>query len=270
MYGEMEFAKKLAYDAGEIMKKYFNQKDIGDKYKGEDDKKTIVTLADTEINQMVIDQVREKYPEHGVFGEEDSFGNDRKILWVCDPVDGTAMFSCGVPVSVFSLALVIDGESKLGVVYDPFKDEIYTAIKGEGAYCNSNKLSVNTEKLGDVSAISNYDSSSRYVSSSRTYQKDLRPAVDLLDRETYLTSIGSIIRASMLVASGNMVAEITAVSGNKNMDVAAVKVIVEEAGGKVTDIFGNEQRYDQDIKGAIISNSVVHDELVNAVKNNMV
>jgi myo-inositol-1(or 4)-monophosphatase len=92
MNQELRFAKKLARDAGAIMLKYFNQTGISH-YKSDC---TIVTKADTEINQMVIERVRRAYPAHGVYGEEKSFGRDKKTLWVCDPVDGTAMFARGV------------------------------------------------------------------------------------------------------------------------------------------------------------------------------
>ena len=125
----LEFAKDIAKHAGEIMLKYFN-KDNGASYKGD---KTIVTLADKEINSYLIKKVKEKYPNHAVDGEEEQFG-ESKYKWVCDPVDGTAMYARHIPVAVFSLALVIDGESIIGVVYDPFTESLYTAIKGQGAF----------------------------------------------------------------------------------------------------------------------------------------
>jgi fructose-1,6-bisphosphatase/inositol monophosphatase family enzyme len=149
----LDFAKRLARDAGDVMLKYFNQSGISH-YKGDD---TIVTKADTEINQMVIDRVREAYSEHGVYGEEDSFGRDKNTLWVCDPVDGTAMFARGVPTAVFSLALVKDGEPQVGVVYDLFTDRLYSAVKGEGAFCDDTPISVNKIEFGDMSAVSNCD-----------------------------------------------------------------------------------------------------------------
>ena len=105
--------------------KYFNQ-DNGASYKGDN---TIVTLADTEINSYLINRVKEKYPEHYVDGEEEQFGKS-DYVWVFDPVDGTAMYARHIPVAVFSLALVINGISVVGVVYDPCTDSLYTAIKG--------------------------------------------------------------------------------------------------------------------------------------------
>ena len=116
----LEFAQKIALEAGNIMKKYFSKKDISS-YKGD---KTIVTLADKEINALLIKRVKEKFPEHSVDGEEEQFGRS-KYVWVCDPIDGTAMYARDIPVAVFSLALVIDGVSTVGVIYDPFTENLY-------------------------------------------------------------------------------------------------------------------------------------------------
>lgn len=88
-----------------------------------------------------------------------------------------------------------------------------------------------------------------------------------LRKKTRLNDIGSITRASCCVATGDYSLTIFTGTEHKHCDIAAVKVIVEEAGGKVTDLFGNEQRYDQSIKGALISNGLVHDEVVNVIKN---
>ena len=133
----LEFAKDVAKYAGEVMLKYF-KKNNGASYKGD---KTIVTLADTEINSYLIKQVKEKYPSHCVDGEEEQFGKS-DYVWVCDPVDGTAMYARHIPVAVFSLALVIEGQPIVGVVFDPFTNSLYTAIKGKGAYKNDIKLQV--------------------------------------------------------------------------------------------------------------------------------
>ena len=148
----LDFAKDIAKYAGTIMLKYFNQ-DNGEKYKVD---KTIVTLADTEINSYLVKMVKEKYPNHAVDGEEEQFG-ESSYKWVCDPVDGTAMYARHIPVAVFSLALVVDGEPILGVVYDPFTDSVYSAVKGEGAYKNNKKMEVNGIALDDMKSVSNFD-----------------------------------------------------------------------------------------------------------------
>ena len=253
----LEFAKEIAYEAGKIMKKYFNE-DNGADYKYD---QTIVTKADTEINKLLIDRVKEKFPTHSVDGEEERFG-DSEYVWICDPVDGTAMYARHIPVAVFSLALVINGEPIIGVVYDVFTDNLYHAIKGNGAYRNDNKISVNDIELDDMRSVSNMD---MWPASEYNIYDTLKE----LGKKTYFVAIGSVIRASMCVANGDFNLAIFPGTKHKNFDIAAVKVIVEEAGGKVTDLFGNEQRYDCDINGAIISNSIVHDEVLNVINNNL-
>ena len=225
----LNFAKEMCSEAGKIMKKYFYQ-DSGISYKGD---RTIVTLADKEINHILIEKVKEKFPNHSVDGEEEKFG-ESKYVWVCDPVDGTAMYARHIPVAVFSLALVIDGVPEVGVVYDPFLDNLYSAVKGSIGHF-------------DMWPAAEYN--------------DI-PVMNELYKKTYFVGIGSIIRASVCVASGDFTCCIFPGTKGKNCDIAAVKVIVEEAGGKVTDLFGNEQRYDEPINGALISNGVVHDELI--------
>lgn len=254
----LEFAKSIAQYAGIIMNKYFSSKDISS-YKGD---KTIVTLADKEINTYLIEQVKEKYPNHCVDGEEEQFGNS-KYVWVCDPVDGTAMYARNIPVAVFSLALVIDGVSTIGVIYDPFTDNLYSAIKGKGAYQNGIKISVNNYELDDMKSVSHFDMwpESEY---------NIYPAIEEIGKKTYFVGIGSIIRASACIASGEFNLAIYPGTTHKNCDIAAAKVIVEEAGGKVTDLFGEEQRYDQSINGSVISNGYIHEEVIEVIKKNLI
>ena len=250
----LKFAKDIAYQAGKIMLKYFNQNN-GASYKGD---KTIVTLADIEINSYLIEKVKEHYPTHAVDGEEEESGKSN-FVWVCDPVDGTAMYARHIPVAVFSLALVIDGVPNVGVVYDPFTDSLYTAIKGKGAYKNGEKISVNDYTLDDIRTVCHCDMWSKAKYNVCKVFEELR-------KQTRLNDIGSITRASCLVATGDYSLTIFTGTEHKHCDIAAVKVIVEESGGKVTDLFGNEQRYDQSIKGALISNGIVHDEVVQIIK----
>lgn len=251
------FAKEIAYEAGKIMKEYFLE-DNGASYKYD---QTIVTKADTEINSLLIRKVKEKYPTHSVDGEEEQFGKS-DYVWVCDPVDGTAMYARHIPVAVFSLALVVDGISTVGVVYDPFTDNLYSAIKGECAYRNDERINVNDIKLDDMRSVSNFD-----MWPEADY--NLYDAIKELGKKTYFVGVGSVIRACMCVANGDFNLAIFPGTKHKNCDIAAAKVIVEEAGGKVTDLFGNEQRYDCSINGAVISNSVVHSEVIDAIKNNL-
>jgi len=253
--GYLSFAKEVAFEAGRIMLKYFKE-DNGATYKLD---RTIVTLADKEINEYLIECVKEKFPTHSVNGEEASFG-ESNYVWVCDPVDGTAMYARHITTAVFSLALVIDGESEVGVVYDPFTNTMYSAIKGKGAYKNDARIFVNNLELNDERSVSNFD-----IWQGAAY--DISKLMADLLTKTYFVSLGSVIRACMAVASGDFTIAIFPGGKGKNCDIAAVKVIVEEAGGKVTDLFGDEQRYDKDsIKGALISNSKIHSKMVGIIK----
>ena len=250
----LEFAKEIAYEAGKIMLKYFKQ-DNASYYKAD---QTIVTKADNEINSYLIKRVKETFPNHSVDGEEEQFGYST-YEWVCDPVDGTAMYAWHIPIAVFSLALVVEGIPILGVIYATFTDNLYNALKGEGAYQNENKITVNNIELDNKKSVSHFDmwSASQY---------NIYDAIKELNKKTYFVSIGSITRACTCVATGDFAAAIFPGTKQKNFDIAAAKVIVEEAGGKVTDLFGNEQRYDKDINGDIISNGIVHKEIIDTLK----
>ena len=255
MYEEyLEFAKGIAYKAKQIMLKYFNN-DNEAIYKSDN---TIVTIADKEINDLLIKEVKNKYPNHSVDGEEESIGSSNYV-WVCDPIDGTAMFARGIPTCVFSLALCIDGDPVVGVVYDPFNDNMYYATKSSGAFKNDEKIHVSNIDLSDKRSVAHYDM-------HPNFDYNIFDVIKELGKKTYFVSIGSIIRASMCIAEGNFTLAIFPGTTHKNCDIAAVKIIVEEAGGIVTDLFGKEQRYDSDINGAIISNGIMHDEIVKLLK----
>lgn len=253
----LDFAKNIAYKAKEIMLKYFND-DKSIDYKNDF---TIITIADNEINKYLIEQVKLKFPTHSVDGEEESFGKSNYV-WVCDPIDGTAMYARNIPTAVFSIALVENGNPILGLIYDPFTDNMYTAIKGQGAYKNDLKINVNNLELDDIKSVAHYDMwpNSEY---------NIYDVIKELGKKTYFVSIGSIARASMCVASGDFTLAIFPGTKHKNCDIAAAKIIVEEAGGKITDLFGNDQKYDRDINGAIISNRKVHNEVINTIKKHL-
>ncbi len=255
MYQEyLEFAKDIALHAGEIMLRYY-MGDAGVSYKYD---QSIVTRADQEINDYLIARVKETYPTHAVDGEEAGFGESDHV-WVCDPVDGTAMFARHIPTSVFSLALVIDGVSVVGVVFDVFGDRMYTATKGGGAYIDDKKMQVNDYSIDDMRSIAHFDM-------WKTAEYDLCDVFSVLAKRIYAVSLGSVIRSSMCVANGEFTMALFPGTGYKNCDMAAVKVIVEEAGGRVTNLEGKDERYDRPIHGALITNGVIHEELLAIVK----
>lgn len=254
----LDFAISIAHFAGKEMLEYFNnEKDIS--FKSDN---TVVTKIDKDINHYLIEEVHKTYPDHSVIGEEEKSIKESSYVWVCDPVDGTGMYTNQIPVSVFSLALVIDGEPNIAVVYDPYLDKMYTAIKGEGAFCNGKRIHVNGLDFGDKGYRLNFEMWNKAFVDTMQIAHDNMSSVKI-------SSIGSVARSCMAIASGLFSADLFPGCEHGNCDMAASYLIVTEAGGKVTDMYGNEQRYDEDIKGAIVSNGVSHKKLVEIVSKYM-
>src|SRR3989338_750875 len=142
----LEFAKNLAKEAEEIALKYFSF-EVKSTWKEDN---TPLVKADTEINNLVIKRINETYPEHSIYGEEKSDRKENsKYIWVCDPIDGTMAFSVGLPMFVFSIALVdqSNGQPILGLVNDPVMKNVYWAYKGSGAYRNGKKIFVSKNTI---------------------------------------------------------------------------------------------------------------------------
>ena len=255
----LEFAKGLAKEAGEIMLRYFLANDIGTIEKED---KTLVTLADTEINNLVIKRIQLKHPNHSVHGEEASIHiANAPFTWVCDPVDGTLPFAKGLPISTFSIGLVDDtGQSVVGVAFDPYQDRLYTAIKGKGAFLNGQKIQVSKRETLEGAFVDN------------ELWKNEKEGVSFLDPREILANQGAVVTSQCsAVIMGCLVAEglydVMLFGQSKPEDIAALKVIVEEAGGKVTSLSGLDQRYDEKIYGAVVSNGAIHPNVLDALKD---
>jgi len=251
---ELDFAKLLAAEAGEIMREHFRS---GVAYRDKADG-TPVTLADEAINDLVVERVAMQYSGDGVIGEErssSSAGSSHRV-WVCDPIDGTLPFTLGVPTNLFALALVEDGVPTMGVLYDPYLNRMYEAALGKGASVNGVPLHVSQTPMGD--AILSLPGAQFGLTDNATL------ASDVIARGMRIFSVGSITYDGALVAAGQIAACVF--PATSVWDIAAVKVLIEEAGGLVTDIDGNPQRYDQPIRGALMSNKRAHDDLVELVR----
>ncbi|MBI2483861.1 inositol monophosphatase [Candidatus Uhrbacteria bacterium] len=249
-----QFAINLAKEAGGIMRANFT---FGMKKEWKEDDSP-VTAADRAINQLVIDSIQKEYPGHSVLAEEESaLVNGSEYTWVCDPIDGTIPFSHGLGISVFSLALVQNGKSILGAVYDPFLDQLYCAEIGKRAFLNEKRITVSLQQDLDRGCIE-FSVPRHRVNEFPLFYTTMRST------GAKVMSLLTTIHAGALVASGEFLATFYLL--NHAHDIAALKILVEEAGGKVTDIDGNDQRYDRPINGAIISNGFVHDQLVELIQ----
>ncbi len=264
---ELAVAKAIALKAGKVMMKYY---DIDQQTKLKIDN-SVVTIADTTINDMVIKELKKSFPKDGVIGEEKStagYGMGRK--WFCDPLDGTAGYTWGIPTAMFSLALTIDGKSVVGVAYDPFQKRMYHAVRCKGAFCNGKKIHVSDKKLSEgILAVTG----GAAVIDKPKYFSMLR------ENGTRLAAFSGLVHKGVLVARGRLVGFIEHTGKRLSPsahDIAALHVIIEEAGGRISDLDGNKISYLKPIKGEfLISNGIIHEDLlknypvkINELKNN--
>ena len=249
---QKKFALELAQEAGEIMFTYFRSGFQEREWKSDD---TPVTIADKQINEYVQGQIAQNFPNHGFIGEEGSDYNRQEYTWVCDPIDGTRSFARGIPVSTFSLALLKDGQPILGVVYQPFLSEMYSATLGGGALRNKQPIHVST--LADVDKEVAIACPAHKISAPHKIDAKIE-ALALSGANAY--NYGSAAYNAVLVAAGSV--EGTIFPWKNCWDVAAAKIIIEEAGGKTSDVFGNPQQYNQQIQGFIGSNGLLHEKFI--------
>lgn len=220
---------------------------------------TPLTKADTEINEMVISHVRKISTEIDIVGEESSDRKDSPWQVMCDPIDGTFPYTWGMPVSTFMLGVMYERKPVMGVIYDPFTDRMYYAEKGKGAWMNSTQLKVS-------SAVTRKDRPVvGYVSWPGCPYNILKVCQYLEERGVTLINFCSIGYIEAAVATGEFAG--TIFPGTSHHDTAPGHIIVTEAGGKVTDIFGESLHYsDNKIAGHLMSNGHIHDLLIEAVK----
>lgn len=247
---ELSLAKKLALEAGEVMLNYF------DRDQEEETKKdgSPVTIADKKINSLVIERIKSEYTNDKVVGEEESYTPPAKTSrhWYCDPIDGTKPFVWGLPTSMFSLALVVDDNPVMGVIYDPFLKRLLTSIKGNGSFLNDEQIFVSkeTSENGTVAVSGNFSDLSKHPSYAQS----------LADKGIKMVSFNGWAYKASLVATGRLIGLID--RDAVNYDLAATHIILEEAGGKATDLKGNPLSYEAGFKGAVVSNGLVHKELL--------
>lgn len=254
---ELEFAKQLAERAKNIAIKHYKT-DL--EYKTKNDMSP-VTVADEEINQMVVAAVMERFPEDGVLGEEQSWQNDKRRLWICDPIDGTKSFSIGLPTYMFSIALVNKGVPIVAAVINLTSGELFGAVAGKGAFLNDTPIHVSKHSLKEAWMLCPAALKSLYKNQG---------LYECLSERTYQTNIvhGSVFKGT-LIAQGLADGEIHLETGHP-WDFAAVSLIIAEAGGRVTDANGNRILFDEELTNIVSSNGVIHDDLLDMIKTTRV
>jgi len=229
----LDFAIETAREAGAILRAEFDRpKEIS--YKGEVD---IVTESDRRSEELIVSWIREKYPEHGIVAEEGSGteATNAKFCWHVDPLDGTTNFAHGYPCFAVSMGLAQDGVPIAGVVFNPVTDEMFTAARGEGAFLNGKRIQVSAvDKLAVSLVATGFPTHQRKRSANMNYYWEFTLRTHGVRRD------GAAAMDLCSVACGRFDAFWE--FGLKSWDTGAGVLLVEEAGGVVTDLHGGPYR----------------------------
>ena len=246
-------AIKAAKAAGKIQLRYFG-KELGERWKKDD---SYVTKADTESSRIIKKIIQKQFPNHSILCEELGYIKKKSdYKWVVDPLDGTHNFVMNNPIFGVSIALEYKKEIILGVIYLPILKKFYYAEMGKGAFCNGKKIRVNNEKVLKRCM---------YVFDAKLRDKT-NMKVNILKKLAKLTwrfrVYGAAVYHNLLIADGKAGFNID--FDSNQWDHAAALLIVEEAGGKVTDI--NGKKWNSYTKDYIASNGKVHDKVLRIIK----
>lgn len=212
-----------------------------------------VTIADREAETAIREIILGDWPDHDIYGEEHGrIHADSDFLWLVDPIDGTKSFVRGYGFFSVQIALMLKGELVLGVSCAPVMDELAWAVRGEGAYLNDKAIRVSDIKRLDTSTVSTGNVGSIATSPS------WNALGEILNGCGKTRGYGDFYHYHRL-AAGQL--EIVVESNLNILDIAALTVIIEEAGGKVTDLHG--QAVDLETNSLLASNGMLHAELLN-------
>lgn len=221
----------------------------------------LVTAADYAAEALFRDLVGERFPDHAVIGEEAAPApelRDRPVQWIIDPVDGTTNFAHGLALFSVSIALQIDGVLQVGVIYDPIADELFTAERGLGARLNGRRLSVTrAATLEDGVLCTGFPYT---VREERRRQVDVFAA--FLDEARAVRRLGSAALDLAYVAAGRL--DGFWEEHLKAWDMAAGVLLVEEAGGRVTDMDGGP--LDVFAGHVVATNGVLHEPMLAVIR----
>ncbi|QQE75467.1 inositol monophosphatase [Brevibacillus composti] len=259
----LEALKELALDcarsAGELSLKRMKQPYTVEYKTSASD---LVTAVDQEVEKHVIEAILKKYPEHGILGEERTFAGDPRqfeTLWVIDPIDGTTNFVHQQINFAVSIAVYHKGEGLIGVVYDPSRDEMFHAVKGQGAYLNGERLEL-TKTVTLEEAL---------LCTSVFWNKQAEQmGIDLIVKRLAskvrgMRLLGSAALEMSYVAAGRLDGYVS-LSLNA-WDFGAGRILVEEAGGRVTSMEGKPLPFDQ--KSSVMAcNPTFYEELQNYIQ----
>jgi myo-inositol-1(or 4)-monophosphatase len=241
---------EIAREAGTLLMGYFDQH-IKIEYKGEAD---LVTAADRASEKLIRERIRQRWPGHDILGEEEGLvDTGSEYRWYVDPLDGTTNFAHGFPVFCVSMALEYKGKRIAAVIYDPTRDEMFTAEQGSGAYLNQQRIHVSkVARLAEALVATGFPSHKRHKNPNIYFYHQITLHTHGVRRA------GSAALDLCCVACGRF-------DGfwefNLNpWDTAAGVLIVEEAGGKVTNFAGGP--FELNSRETLASNGLLHAALM--------
>eukprot|EP00193_Tetraselmis_chui_P010390 CAMPEP_0177770176 /NCGR_PEP_ID=MMETSP0491_2-20121128/10768_1 /TAXON_ID=63592 /ORGANISM="Tetraselmis chuii, Strain PLY429" /LENGTH=298 /DNA_ID=CAMNT_0019287339 /DNA_START=358 /DNA_END=1254 /DNA_ORIENTATION=+ len=270
---ELASVMQVATEAAQKSAKIIREKTGADVIKTKGNPRDLLTEVDSEVQAIIEDAVSSAFPEHGFLGEESvppgpeaSTAALKKILddpsspdwlWIVDPIDGTTNFVHGMPLSAISIGVAYKGELVGGLIHDPFRDECFTATLGGGAFCNGKPIKVGKEATaGDATVASGYGA----TGSAGPVSRGMKAMVELPVRTFRMLGSAAIMFA--WVACGRLTAYFEA--DLNAWDIAAGALLVQEAGGRMGNINGEE--YSLSTRCVIGSNGLTHNELCAALQ----
>lgn len=247
---KLEIAIQAARAAGEIALRYFRTA-LTVEYKGDS---SPVTRADRECEQRIVEVLRSAFPDYGVLGEEFGERDGAGARWIVDPIDGTKNFIRGIPYFATLIALEEEGEVTTGVIYAPAVDDLLYAQRGGGAFDGNGPLRVSDiRSLGDGTVV--------FGGLDAFRQRGLWTGFEaLVEGSSRQRGFGDYF-GHTFIARGQ--AEAMVELDLKPYDVAPLKIIVEEAGGRFTDLKGVPTIYGDE---AVTTNGYLHDEVLELMR----
>jgi myo-inositol-1(or 4)-monophosphatase len=233
MHPYVNIAVKAARKAGELIARA--QIDLNKLTIEEKAPNDFVSNIDQKAEFIIRDVIQQAYPTHSILGEEQGFteNEESNTVWIIDPIDGTQNFIKGLPFFAVSIGIKEDGKLTHGVIYDPMRQELFTATRGKGAFLNSrirvsDKRGLNSALVATGFPHYNKENWSQYQTSLQT----------IFSQVADIRYLGSAALALAYVACGRLDGYWE--SGLKEWDIAAGALLVKEAGGFVTDFSGQE------------------------------
>jgi len=250
MPSPLESAVEIAHEAGALLRNYFERR-VQFELKGDFD---LVTVADRASEKLIVERLTALFPDHGILAEEGGGHNSAsEYRWYVDPLDGTTNFAHGYPVFNVTLALEKAGELIAGVVFDPFRNELFTTERGAGAFLNGRRIHVSrATKLNECLVSTGFPSRRRHLDVNIHFYYQLAMATHGVRRG------GAAAIDLAYVACGRLDGYWE--FGLSPWDMAAGKLLVEEAGGICTDMKGSPHHLKSD--AIQVNNGLVHDELI--------